>query len=246
MIDSEQIMSSVREKYARCNSYCDRGYSSISSSHQPSTGDECIFSRFETSFLRPNNYQFIWEDYSRGRPTGNFRGIWSNGEHTRVKDSELKPWTSLPGAILSHGSSSQIVAALLLTKIRLKARINLLKLADCLLIGEEQIGSQLCYVLAGRDAKAADTKIWISKAQSAIIRVDMDHYTTAGEKESSDYALIARENILANKLNRPPAEIPENKGYSDTHMIFRHEYVDVIFDSVFDPALFDFPNATEI
>lgn len=225
MNEVEEIAKLVREKYGRCGSYVDSGITTSTSENTKRV------LRFDTYFLRPQYLRLEWQRFEDDKPIGAKRGIWSDGEHTRIKTSkiETRPECMEMGVAIASGASQafHIVASLLSSRIRLISVID--NLADPELVGDEQVRSQECYVLSERNQR-----FWISKVDYTIWKIEIDHAS-----EDLDVALAARERALALSLNRTP-NIPPHK----THIV-QFEYQRVAFNNPIQKDVFDFPWKTE-
>lgn len=134
--DPQFVLSSVGLKYASCKSYSDEGViETIDIEGQP------VFLSFKTSFVRPDNYRFEWQDWSPSRgKSENFTVISSNGKHTYLrppfkgkKPVELEE--AIAGATGSSAGGAAVIPRLLMRDF-LESTQSLIDLDDVIVSRE--------------------------------------------------------------------------------------------------------------
>jgi hypothetical protein len=217
--NAESVMRRVREKYARCSSYVDSGVAT-------STFNKNIRTTFTTHFLSPNNFCFEWQKISDNGESFPKCGVWSNGDHTRIRIQKLEVVPSLAVGIASASGASQgaahLIASLLILKIRLESSVA--EFAGLEIDETKQVDGM--YVLAGRNRT-----FWISSSDYSIKRFENNFWSDAVKCE-----LEAREKQLAKTLNRPVLDSD-----AANRWIITYEFGNVSFQNNLKPAHFGLP-----
>ena len=130
---------------------------------------------------------------------------------------------------------SDLIGPLLLTELRLSSR-SLLELPDLNMLEDEDAHF---FFLNGSGVKNNDTRVWISKKDYSIRRVEQDSYSLKTEREARQQEFRAREERLSAILHREIQSVKDTDSDEDVHLLHDYKFATVEFDIKIDPTVFE-------
>ncbi len=230
-MDATQILNNLAEKYALCRSYCDEGEVEFDD-----VKGQIEHLQFKTRFERPDYFSFEWQDYGprRGKSEG-FSVLWSLKEETRtryrwgVETKENLP-SAIAGATGCSAGAADIVPALLIERLREQTQ-TLLRLTELEFLRDENCNGIDCHLLQGSLFKSGDHHLWISKQDSALIRLRLDQSSSAEEMRRDIEALLANTDLMA-QLSEKGIAPPTKVEYKANRFVTQYTYNDIRFDEL--------------
>lgn len=234
MTGTAEILERTLAKYRRCNSYLDRG------SMLCTYPNEDFEIRFETYFLRPAFLRIEWQRYNGNKPVGPKGGLWSDGEHARVKTKRAVEVCDPGIALAATSGIATLLPKFLLTSYHLDFA-GKLPLLGAIFVDEDVLEAGPCFILEGPEEMRCLSRYWILQSNFSIVQTEISYRQDGQEKARSDRELAQRERKMARILNRPAIDLPEPESYPDTVVVTKYQYFDVVFDAPLVESVFEFP-----